>query len=103
MSTTMEGSTTILSPGEAMALGEVLNAITQKRKIRWMDRSEVIRSGELRSLVAGENDLSLPEWGTDVRDMHVWISTGVSEVTESVSHLVAMLPEGGLEILELGQ
>lgn len=89
-----------LSPGEAMALGDLLNAITQKRKIRWMDRSEVIRSGELRSLVRGENDFGFAPFGTDVRDMHVWISTGVGEVTESVGHLVTMLPQGGLEIIE---
>lgn len=89
-----------LSPGVALALGDLLNAITQKRKIRWMDRSEVIRSGELRSLVRGENDFGFAPFGTDVRDMHVWISTGVGEVTESVGHLVTMLPQGGLEIIE---
>lgn len=91
----------VLSPGVAMALGDVLVAITAKRKIRWVDRDGVTRSGELRSLVAGEGDLSLPTWGTDVRDMWVWITAfpGV-EFTESVAHLVAMIPQGGLEIIK---
>lgn len=106
MSTTTSTTTTttrVLSPGEAMVLGDVLNAITQKRKIRWMGRDgETIRSGELRSLVRGNNELVTPEWGTDVRDMWVWITTDVTEVTESVAHLVKMLPEGGLEILPFG-
>lgn len=103
MSTTTSTTTTtvrVLSPGEAMALGDVLNAITQKRRIRWMDQGEVIRSGVLRSLVRGNNDFVIPEWGTDVRDMWVWITSGVGEVTESVEHLMAMVPEGGLEIIE---
>jgi hypothetical protein len=105
MSATMTGSTTVLSPGEAMALGDVLNAITQKRKIRWMDPDgETIRSGEMRALVAGDNDFAQAPWGTDVRDMWVWVTMfpGV-ETTVSVAHLVAMVPEGGLEILEPAQ
>lgn len=97
------GSTKVLSPGEAFALGDVLGALTQKRKIRWMDRAGTIRTGELRSLVRGENDFAQAQWGTDVRDMWVWITAGVTEVTESVAHLVAMVPEGGLQILEPGQ
>lgn len=107
MSTTTSTTTTttrVLSPGDAMVLGDVLNAITQKRKIRWMDQDgETIRSGELRSLVRGNNDFALAEWGTDVRDMHVWITSGIGEVTESVEHLAKMLPEGGLEILPFGE
>lgn len=92
-----------LSPGVALALGDVLNAITQKRKIRWMDRNETIRTGELRSLVRGKDDFAFAEFGTDVRDMHVWITSSIGEVTESVSHLAKMLPEGGLEILPFGE
>jgi hypothetical protein len=101
MTGTTNGSTTVLSPGEAFALGDVLNAITQKRTIRWLDQEGTIRTGELRSLVRGPNDFASAQFGTDVRDMHVWITAGVVETTESVAHLVKMLPEGGMEIIEV--
>lgn len=97
-------STAILSPGEAFALGDVLGALVAKRKIRWMDPDgQTVRTGEMRSLVRGENDFASAAWGTDVRDMWVWVTCGVTECTVSVAHLVAMVPEGGLEILEPSQ
>lgn len=90
----------VLSPGEAFALGDILNAITQKRKIRWLDQTGVVREGELRSLVKGGGSFAFAKFGTDVRDMHVWITMNGVETTESIQHLVKMLPEGGVEIIE---
>jgi hypothetical protein len=94
MSTT--NSTTVLSPGDAIALGDLLGAITRKERVRWMDATGVIREGELRSLVKGENDFGFAPFGTDVRDMWVWVTAGIGEATFSVTHAIKCLHEGGM-------
>jgi hypothetical protein len=87
--------TRVLSPGDAMALGDLLTAIGQKRKIRWMDQDGEIRTGELRSLVMGDNNFAMLPWGTDVRDAWVWVTANGFERTVPVAHFVTMLQEGG--------
>jgi hypothetical protein len=85
-----------LSPGDAMSLGELLIKVTQKSFIRWMAEDGVIREGEMRSLVVGENNFGFAPFGTDVRDMHIWITTGVCETTASVAYLVTLFEQGGI-------
>ncbi|MEB4210957.1 hypothetical protein [Mycobacterium sp. 94-17] len=88
----------VLSVGDAIALGDLLTAIQQKRSVRWVDSedSTEIRSGELRSLVVGPNNFAFAPWGTDVRDMHVWVTSGGLERTFPVAHAIRMIPAGGM-------
>jgi len=88
-------TTSVLSTGEAIALGDLLTGLQQKLKIEWLDEYGDIRKGELRSLVKGPNNFDFLQWGTDVRDGYVWITANGMEHIESVRHLVTMLQEGG--------
>lgn len=93
-----ETKTDVLSPGDAMALGDLLTAINAHKRVRWLaedDQHGAPREGELRSLVVGPS-LAMAPWGTDVRDMHVWVSTGITETTFSVRWAMRMLPDGGM-------
>lgn len=88
--------TRVLSPGDAMSLGELLIKVTQKSFVRWMDEEGTIREGEMRSLVAGPNNFAFAPFGTDVRDMYIWVTSGGFETTFSVAHGVSMFTEGGI-------
>lgn len=88
-----------LTTAYAFALGELLNNISSKGKIRWMDSSGEIRTGELRSLVNGPSSFGMMPYDMDVRDAHVWITSNGMERTESVEHLVEMIQQGGYETL----
>ncbi|QNJ59255.1 hypothetical protein SEA_MRMIYAGI_41 [Mycobacterium phage MrMiyagi] len=86
----------VLSPGEAMRIGDLLNGITRKAKVKWVNEDGQIMSGELRCLCAGKNSFATLPWGTDVRDAWVWITgTDGFEYTESVERLVMLVDEGG--------
>ena len=89
-------ATRVLSPREVFALGDLFNAITRNSFVRWMDEDGVIREGELRSTIRGKNNFAFPEFGTDVRDMWVWVTSNGMETSFSVEHAVKMLPEGGM-------
>jgi hypothetical protein len=90
---------TTLTTAYAFALGELLNNISSKAKIRWMTSDSEIRTGELRSLVVGPNNFGMMPYGMDVRDAHVWITSNGMERTESVEHLVNMINQGGYETI----
>lgn len=88
----------ILSPGDAMSIGELLTAISAHKKVTWIaegDDCAPPKTGELRSLVIGPS-LAMAPWGTDVREMSVWVTAGIVETTFTVRHAMAMLPEGGM-------
>src|SRR5215212_4711494 len=87
-------TTSVLSTGEAIALGDLMTGLQQKLKIEWLGEDGEIRKGELRSLVRGPGNFDFLQWGTDVRDGYVWITANGMEHTESVRHLVTMLQEG---------
>lgn len=91
-------SNNVLTIADAFALGDLLTAISQKRRVRWLDSEDGtdIRSGELRSLVVGPNNFSFAPHGTDVRDMYVWVTGNGLESTFSVAHAMRMLPVGGM-------
>lgn len=88
--------TRVLSPGDAISLGELLLKVTQKSFVRWMDTEGTIREGELRSLVVGQNNFAFAPFGTDVRDMWVWVTASGCETTFSVAHAVHCLQNGGM-------
>jgi hypothetical protein len=88
-----------LTTAYAFALGELLNNISSKAKIRWMANDSDIRTGELRSLVVGPNNFGMMPYGTDVRDAYVWITSNGMERTESVEYLVSMIQQGGYETI----
>jgi hypothetical protein len=87
--------TEILTTAVAFALGDLLNDVTHKSHIRWMDADGVIRTGELRSIVRGPNNFASMPYGMDVRDAYVWITGSGVECTESIAHLVNMIQQGG--------
>ena len=85
----------VLSPGEAMRIGDLLNSIAAKSKITWVREDGQICKGELRCLIQGKDSFAHAPWGTDVRDMWVWITSGGLEYTESVERLITLMEEGG--------
>jgi hypothetical protein len=93
---TTNTDTRVLSPGDVFSMGDLLNAITRKAHVRWMDDEGTIREGELRSLVVGQNNFAFAPFGTDVRDMWVWVTANGMETTFSVAHACKMIPEGGM-------
>lgn len=88
--------TRTLSPGNAMSLGDLLTRLCAKSFIRWMSEDGIIREGEMRSLVVGDNNFGFAPFGTDVRDMHVWITTVGCETTVPVAYLVGLFEQGGI-------
>lgn len=86
---------TTLTTAYANALGDLLDNISTKAKVRWMDNGGVIREGELRSLVQGNMDFHMMPYGMDVRDASVWITFSGFETTETVEYLVDMIQRGG--------
>lgn len=92
---TTNTNTGVLSPADAIALGDLLTGLQGNRKIEWLSESGDIMKGELRSLVTGPNNFSMLAWGTDIRDAYVWITANGFEHTESVKRLVMLLQEGG--------
>ncbi|AVD99656.1 hypothetical protein HWB51_gp038 [Mycobacterium phage Cuke] len=85
----------VLSPGEAMRIGDLLNSIATKAKITWVREDGQICKGELRCLIQSKDSFAQLPWGTDVRDAWVWITSGDFEYTESVERLVKLMDEGG--------
>ena len=85
----------VLSPGDAMNLGDLLTAIAAKKTIKWLAGNGDIVTGELRSLVTGKDNFAMMAWGTDVRDAWVWITSNGFERTESVARLIELMEAGG--------
>lgn len=94
--TTATTGTRVLSPRDAFAIGDLLNAVTRNAPVRWMDADGEIREGELRSLVKGYNNFGFADYGTDVRDMWVWVTAGGFETSFSVAYAITLIPEGGM-------
>ena len=88
----------VLSPGYAMALGDVLAGVCGNAKIEWLSKDGDILKGEMRSIVMGENNFASMPFGTDVREGYVWITSSIVERTESIDRLVHLAQEGGLII-----
>ena len=86
----------VLSVSDAIALGDLLDAIGSKKKITWLPCDGFTPvTGELRSLVRGPENYAMLPYGTDVRDAWVWITANGFERTESVRRLINLAQEGG--------
>lgn len=94
-----ETTSRTLSPGDAVTIGELVNAVLARSPItflpsqpRWNGPPVV---GELRGFINGPKDFGSLGWGTDVRDAYVWITADGFERSEPVSWLCKMIREGG--------
>jgi hypothetical protein len=86
-----------LTAAVAFALGDLLNWITQKRKVHYtLDGGRTIRTGTLRHVVVGPDNFSFLGRDTDIRDAYVRITlTSGVEATLGVSQIIELMDLGG--------
>jgi hypothetical protein len=90
-------NSTPLGIGDAFALGDLLNAITAHKRVKWLDADGEIREGELRHVVAGATDWGFLRGDEDVRDAHVRVTTAAGiETTFAVRDAMSLLRDGGM-------
>ena len=85
-----------LSLSYAVHLGKVIDAVLDRRKVRYLDGdgTQSIRTGTLRGFVRGASDFNFFKTGDgDIRDAYIWI-TDTFEHTMPVRFAVDLLIDG---------
>ena len=84
-----------LTSAFAFALGDLLNWVTQKRKVHYTtDEGRTILTGTLRHIVRSPDDFNFFGDG-DIRDGHVRITlTSGVETTLGVTQIVGLIGDG---------
>ena len=90
-------TTTPLTVGFALRLGDLLNWVSQSRPVHYtVDNGATILTGTLRHVVRSEDDYCFIGNGTDVRDAFVRITlTSGLDVALPVTKVVELIEEGG--------
>lgn len=86
-----------LTAAVAFALGDLLNWITQKRKVHYtLDEGRTILTGTLRHVVQGPDNFNFLGRDTDIRDAWVRITlvSGL-DTTVPVSQIIELMDLGG--------
>ena len=85
-----------LTSAFAFALGDLLNWVTQKRRVHYTtDEGRTILTGTLRHVVGSPEDFGFLGHGADIRDGYVRITlTSGVETALGVPQIVALIGDG---------